>query len=80
MICTHIQIILLTLNLFYWLDYYEVLYTLDHTLDDCRVLVLYRLVDLAKTQSIEILTLLLGCTDTAANLCDFQFHKTSLLD
>ena len=68
----------LWLNLFYLLDNYEVLHALEHTLDDCRIRVLYALVNLTKTQSCEILALLRGCADLATNLCDFQrCHCTS---
>jgi hypothetical protein len=60
------------LNLSQDLDLYEVLYAVDHTLDDHRIVVLDRGTNLLQTQCIEVSALTLRSADAALDLRDFQ--------
>jgi hypothetical protein len=44
----------------------------NHTEDDGRILVLYGLVYFVQTEGVEVAALILGLTNAALNLSDFQ--------
>jgi len=60
------------LNLFYLLDFHEVLYTREHALDNNRVIVLNARIDSLQTQRIEVAALARRSTDPTFDLGDFQ--------
>ena len=56
---------------------YKVFNNLNHTENHFRILVYYAVVNLTKTQSSEVFTLLSRSSDAADGLCNFQLCQSS---